>query len=183
MWGRRSTWGSCIGRNARFPEAVDAFRRALAGAPFNATAAYGLANTLVLAGTADEGREAMARFQKLSESGYAVTYSQTYLEQGRYAEAIVSTGAEAPLVDTRTPPHRVHRCHRNAAGAAQGPLAIGERRRSSPSISTATAISISSRAARPACGVYRNERRAFADVTATLLGDTAARTRNLGSCR
>ena len=69
-------------------------------APYNATAAYGLANTLVLAGPADEGRAAMAHFQKLSESSYAITYSQTYLEQGRYAEAIASTGAEAPLVDT-----------------------------------------------------------------------------------
>ena len=43
----------------------------------------------------------MARFQKLSESSYAITYSQTYLDQGRYAEAIASTGAEAPLVDTQ----------------------------------------------------------------------------------
>src|SRR5262249_29987151 len=32
-----------------------------------------------------------------------VTYSQAYLEQGRYAEAIASTGAETELVDPRTP--------------------------------------------------------------------------------
>ena len=95
--------GQLYRQERKFQEAVDAFRRALAGQPFNATATYGLANTLVLAGNADEGKEAMARFQKLSESGYAVTYSQTYLEQGRYAEAIVSTGAEAPLVDPKTP--------------------------------------------------------------------------------
>ena len=72
-------------------------------APYNATAAYGLANTLVLGGREDEGREAMAHFQRLSESSYAITYSQTYLEQGHYAEAITSTGAEAQLVDTRIP--------------------------------------------------------------------------------
>ncbi len=95
--------GQLYRQERKFQEAVDAFRRALAGQPFNATATYGLANTLVLAGNADDGKEAMARFQKLSESGYAVTYSQTYLEQGRYAEAIVSTGAEAPLVDPKTP--------------------------------------------------------------------------------
>ena len=45
----------------------------------------------------------MAHFQTLSASSYAITYSQTYLEQGRYAEAITSTGAEAAFVDTRVP--------------------------------------------------------------------------------
>ena len=48
----------------------------------------------------------MARFEALRNSGFAVTYSQTYLEQGRYAEAVASTGAEAGLVDTRTPDAR-----------------------------------------------------------------------------
>jgi Flp pilus assembly protein TadD len=96
--------GQLYRQERKFDEAVSEFRRALAGQPFNATAAYGLANTLVLAGKADEGREAMTTFQRLSDSGYAVTYSQAYLDQGRYAEAIVSTGAETPLVDPRTPP-------------------------------------------------------------------------------
>ena len=95
--------GQLYRQERKFPEAVAEFRKALAGQPFNATAMYGLANTLVLAGSADEGRAAMEQFQKLTDSGYAVTYSQTYLEQGRYAEAIVSTGAEAPLIDTGTP--------------------------------------------------------------------------------
>ena len=40
-------------------------------------------------------------FQALRATNYAVTYSQAYLEQGRYAEAIASTGAEAGLVDPR----------------------------------------------------------------------------------
>lgn len=60
-------------------EALDAFRRAMEAAPYNATAAYGLANTLILAGRADEGRDAMAHFERLSASSYAITYSQTYL--------------------------------------------------------------------------------------------------------
>ena len=95
--------GQLYRQERKYKEAIGAFRRAMERAPYNATAAYGLANTLVLAGQADEGREAMAHFQRLSESTYAVTYSQTYLEQGRYAEAITSTGAEAPLVDRRIP--------------------------------------------------------------------------------
>jgi len=95
--------GQLYRQERKYAEAVDAFRRAMEAAPYNATAAYGLANTLILGGRADEGRDAMAHFQRLSESSYAITYSQTYLEQGRYAEAITSTGAEAQLVDTQIP--------------------------------------------------------------------------------
>ena len=35
------------------------------------------------------------RFQALRNTGYAITYSQAYLEQGRYAEAIASTTSRA----------------------------------------------------------------------------------------
>ena len=126
--------GQLYRQERKFQEAVDAFRRALAGQPFNATATYGLANTLVLAGNADEGKEAMARFQKLSESGYAVTYSQTYLEQGRYAEAIVSTGAEATLVDSKTPAiaftARAERSCRSEAAARRSQARLGRHLRS-----------------------------------------------------
>ncbi len=95
--------GQLYRQERKFQEAIDAFRRAMDAAPYNATAAYGLANTLILGGRADEGRAAMAHFQRLSESSYAITYSQAYLAQGRYAEAITSTGAEVELVDTRIP--------------------------------------------------------------------------------
>ena len=87
----------------RFADAIAAFRRALEAEPYNATAAYGLGTALVRAGNTDEGRTAMERFQRLRESSYATTYSQAYLEQGRYAEAIASTGAEPELVDPRIP--------------------------------------------------------------------------------
>src|SRR5258705_4885878 len=45
----------------------------------------------------------MRQFEQLRNAPYAVTYSQAYLEQGRYAEALASTGTEADLVDTATP--------------------------------------------------------------------------------
>ena len=45
----------------------------------------------------------MGRFERLRDSSYATTFSQAYLEQGRYAEAIASTGLEAGLVDERNP--------------------------------------------------------------------------------
>jgi tetratricopeptide (TPR) repeat protein len=90
----------------RFEEAATLFRRALEAEPYNATAAYNLAVALTRSGARDEGQRAMERFQSLRDSAYAVTYAQVYLEQGRYGEALASTGAEADLVDTQTPPAR-----------------------------------------------------------------------------
>ncbi|HWJ55091.1 MAG TPA: tetratricopeptide repeat protein, partial [Vicinamibacterales bacterium] len=85
-----------------YPKAIEVLRAAGAAEPYNATAAYGLATALTRSG--DPGaRAAMDRFQALRASGYAVTYSQAYLEQGRYGEAVASTGAEADLVNTATP--------------------------------------------------------------------------------
>ena len=45
----------------------------------------------------------MQRFETLRGTPYARTYSQTYLEQEQYAEALASTGAEAELVDAAPP--------------------------------------------------------------------------------
>src|SRR5215831_1260184 len=45
----------------------------------------------------------MQRFQALRQSGYGTAIGQKYLEQGHYAEAISSTGAEPDLVDPATP--------------------------------------------------------------------------------
>ena len=95
--------GQLLVQQRRFDEAIKLLRPAVEAEPFNATAAYGLATALVRSGAADEGRTAMDKFQKLRESGYAVTFSQAYLEQGRYAEAIASTGAEAGLVNEAMP--------------------------------------------------------------------------------
>ena len=87
----------------RYPEALAAFRTAIAAEPYNATAVYGFATTLIRSGAPDEGRAAMDRFERLRASPFAVTYSLAYLEQGRYAQAVASTGAEAALVDAVTP--------------------------------------------------------------------------------
>ena len=45
----------------------------------------------------------IAQFQELRNRGTGTTLGTNYLEQGRYAEAIASTGAEADLVDKRAP--------------------------------------------------------------------------------
>ena len=87
----------------KYPQALDSFRTAMAAEPYNATAAYGLATAMIRTGDAARGRTAMDDFQRLRATKYATTYSQTYLEQGHYAEAIASTGAEPELVDERLP--------------------------------------------------------------------------------
>ena len=87
----------------RYVEAQALFDRALAAEPYNVTAAYNAALAITRAGRAEEGRAAMQRFERLRDSAYGVTYAQTYLTQGRYAEAIASTGAEPDLVESATP--------------------------------------------------------------------------------
>ena len=87
----------------KYDEAADLFRAAFASEPYNATAAYNLGVALTRGGKTDEGAAAMARFQELRASGYSTTFSNVYLEQGRYAEAVVSTGAESGLVDRDMP--------------------------------------------------------------------------------
>ena len=83
--------------------AIARFETALKFEPFNATAAYNLSVALGRAGRAGDARRVLERFQSLRESGSAVTLGNNYLEQGRYAEAVASTGAEREVVDRRTP--------------------------------------------------------------------------------
>ncbi len=88
----------------RYEEALRLFQDALTAEPYNVTAAYNAALALTRAGRAEEGRQAMRRFESLRDSIYGVTYSQSYLAQGRYGEALASTGAEPDLVNPAPPP-------------------------------------------------------------------------------
>jgi tetratricopeptide (TPR) repeat protein len=101
--GSRVNLGQVYLQERNVKEALPMFREALAHEPYNVTAAYGLATTLLRNGEPDAGREAMQQFQMLRDSAYGVTYAPGYLQQGRNAEAIVSTGAEPELVDEATP--------------------------------------------------------------------------------
>ena len=102
--GSRVNLGQLLLQDRRYPEAIEHLRAAVAAEPFNATAVYNLGLALVRSGQADEGQRTMDRFRALKESGYATLLANTYPEQGRYAEALVSTGAEPELVDTAIPP-------------------------------------------------------------------------------
>jgi predicted Zn-dependent protease len=122
-------------------QALVLFKEALAAEPYNVTAAYGLATALLRGGQAAEGGDAMKRFQSLRDSAYGVTYGTNYLQQGRYAEASVSTGAEAGLVDERTP--QVVFTPRRTCSGARTPVSR---------CSTADPVSICSPSRRTRCG-------------------------------
>ena len=87
----------------KYAEAVPILRVALDAEPYNVTAAYNLGLALMRGGQREEGQRMMQRFQALREGGYGVVIGQNYLEQGKYAEAIVSTGSEPELVDSKQP--------------------------------------------------------------------------------
>jgi len=95
--------GQIYAQQRKYPEAIAAFRLALAAEPYNATALYTLGQALMRAGQREEGLSVTARFKDLRERGSATTLGPNYLEQGRYAEAVASTGAEPELVDRAIP--------------------------------------------------------------------------------
>lgn len=101
--GANVNLGQIFVHQRKYAEAVELFRRALAAEPYNATAMYNLGTALLRNNQRDEGQKLIQNFQTLRQSGAATTIGQNYLEQGRYAEAIASTGAETELVDKQAP--------------------------------------------------------------------------------
>ena len=101
--GANVNLGQLYAQQRKYPEAIALLRTSIAAEPYNATALYNLGTALVRAGQRDEGQKVIAQFQELRQRGTGTTLGPNYLEQGRYAEAIASTGAEPELVDKRTP--------------------------------------------------------------------------------
>ncbi|HEX8852656.1 MAG TPA: FG-GAP-like repeat-containing protein, partial [Pyrinomonadaceae bacterium] len=101
--GANINLGQLYAQQRRYVEAVAAFRAALRAEPYNGTALYNLGTALLRTNQRDEGQRVMARFQELRLRGGGTTLGQNYLEQGRYAEAVASTGAEPELVERATP--------------------------------------------------------------------------------
>jgi Tfp pilus assembly protein PilF len=95
--------GQLYGQQRKYPEAIAALRLAVAAEPYNATALYNLGTSLIRSGQREEGQRVIAQFQELRQRGTGTTLGANYLEQGRYAEAVASTGAEPGLVDKQTP--------------------------------------------------------------------------------
>ncbi|HSE19729.1 MAG TPA: FG-GAP-like repeat-containing protein [Pyrinomonadaceae bacterium] len=95
--------GQLYAQQRKYPEAIAALRLAVAAEPYNATALYNLGTSLIRSGQREEGQKVIAQFQELRQRGTGTTLGTNYLEQGRYAEAVASTGAEPELVDKQTP--------------------------------------------------------------------------------
>jgi tetratricopeptide (TPR) repeat protein len=95
--------GQLLAQQRKYAEAAAVLRTAMAAEPYNMTAIYNLATALTRAGEREEGTRLIQKFQALRQSGAGTTIGQNYLEQGRYAEAIASNGAEPELVDRATP--------------------------------------------------------------------------------
>lgn len=101
--GARVNLGQMYLQQRRYTEAAPLLRIALQAEPYNETATYVLGLVLSRSGQRDEGQKMMERFQALRKGGYGTKIDKDYLEQGKYAEAILSTGAEPELVDLNTP--------------------------------------------------------------------------------
>jgi hypothetical protein len=90
-------------QEGRYDDATPLLRVAVRAEPYNSTALYSLATALLRQGTSSEAQGLLKRFQILRQSGAATSIGQNYLEQGRYSEALTSTGAEVDLVDKKEP--------------------------------------------------------------------------------
>ncbi|MEP6637510.1 MAG: FG-GAP-like repeat-containing protein, partial [Acidobacteriota bacterium] len=101
--GANINLGQIYSQQRKYPEAIAAFRLAIGLEPYNGTALYNLGQALMRGGQRDEAHQVLRRFQELRQRGSATTIGQNYLEQGRYAEAVASTGAEPELVDRTIP--------------------------------------------------------------------------------
>ncbi len=91
--------GSTHAQAKQFPEAIAAFEHALKLNPLHASAEFGLARADQQSGQTDPAREAMKRFQYITQNKLGVPISLAYGEQGKY-----SLAEDAPLVPQKVPP-------------------------------------------------------------------------------
>ncbi len=122
--GARVNLGQLALLSRDYEKAITQFKAATEAEPYNGTALYNLGIALVRAGRSEEGQKALDHFQALKEMGAATMIGQNYPEQGRYAEAVLSTGDEADLVDTKEPAVRFVEATKDF-GIAPGP-AVGK---------------------------------------------------------
>ncbi len=101
--GANVNLGQIYIQQRNYTDAERVLRKAIAAEPYNSTAMYNLATVLLRNDARVEGKQLMTGFQALRQSGAATNIGQNYLEQGRYAEAVASTGAESEFVNKIAP--------------------------------------------------------------------------------
>src|SRR6202789_1586229 len=82
----------------KFAVGIASFEGALKIDPLHASAQFGLARAYQQSGNADSAREAMKRFQYVSQNKLGIPISLTYGEQGKYSRA-----KESPLAVRKVP--------------------------------------------------------------------------------
>ncbi len=115
----------------RYTDASALLLPMVAREPYHVTAAYVLGLALSRGGSPEAGQRLLERAQTLRRASYAVTFGTGYLEQGRYAEAVASSGAEPDLVDSAVPaaaftPASISPASQTPAPAAPSPV-VGRR--------------------------------------------------------
>jgi tetratricopeptide (TPR) repeat protein len=101
--GTNVNLGQIFVQERKTDDAIAAFRRAITAEPYNETALYNLGLLLTRTGKREEGQQLLKKFQQLKASGAGTSIGANYLEGGRYAEAVPSTGLELGLVDQTAP--------------------------------------------------------------------------------
>ncbi|HEX8250887.1 MAG TPA: FG-GAP-like repeat-containing protein [Pyrinomonadaceae bacterium] len=179
--GANVNLGQIYVQQRKSAEAIAAFRLALASEPYNSTALYNLATALIRNNEREEGQKLIERFQTLRQSGAATSIGQNYLEQGRYAEAIVSTGAETELVDKTAPKVVFQNVDVGLPAAPSAARNVGNKPRLNSDRRAATLFDYDNDGdldlahitnASPMARLYRNEGGKFIDVTRSA-GDLA----------
>jgi Tfp pilus assembly protein PilF len=102
-FGANLVLGQLLVDEERYDEALPILELAAEADPVNASAAYSKAMALGRSGRREEAMQAMKHFQALRANPAHTSFGKIYLEQGRYAEAVASTGAEDEVVDPATP--------------------------------------------------------------------------------
>jgi tetratricopeptide (TPR) repeat protein len=95
--------GQILAQKRDYPPAIKYFQTAYEAESFNQTAIYNLATALQRTGEREKAAELLKKFQILRDTSAGTNIGLNYLEQGRYAEAVSSTGAESELVDKAEP--------------------------------------------------------------------------------
>jgi tetratricopeptide (TPR) repeat protein len=112
--GDADTWyflGSTYAQLKQFPEAIESFEHALKLNPLHASAQFGLARAYQQSAQADSAREAMKKFQYITQNKLGAPISLAYGEQGKYSRAeespmaVEKVGAPIPVrfVDVSVP--------------------------------------------------------------------------------
>ncbi|MGB7848287.1 MAG: FG-GAP-like repeat-containing protein [Candidatus Acidiferrum sp.] len=86
--------GFLLSQLQRYDEAITAFKKALAIAPYHASAQFGLARAYQRKGETDAAREGMKHFQKLTSEHLGTPFGAGYGDQGKFSLAEFVHGAD-----------------------------------------------------------------------------------------